>query len=265
MDTLDMAGLIVPVTTPFNENNRIDEEALAAHLHFLSEHGVTRILLNGTTAEFFSLLPEERRQLLIAARRHFKGTFLFNTGSDSLLQSMEAAQWAQEEGADAIVVMSPYYYADAPIEGLIDYLNSLSESTSLPMVLYNFTKHTGNPITPEILKAVDHVAIKDSSGDFSLIGATPCYLAGTSSRIVEAYKAGAKGFVSSIANFIPELYVRLEALLKCGDLIQAEDQQAEINVIRAGMLSSNEIAGIKRELSKLISGYPERVRLPLVE
>ena len=159
MDTLDLAGLIVPATTPFDENNCIDERSLASHLEFLSEHGVTRILLNGTTAEFFSLLPEERRQLLIAARRHFKGMLLFNTGSDSLLQSIEAARWAQEEGADAIVAMAPYYYADAPVEGLIDYFNCLSEPTNLPMVLYNFIKHTNNPITREILKTVDHIAI----------------------------------------------------------------------------------------------------------
>lgn len=265
MNAPDIKGLVVPATTPFDENNLIDEEAFSSHLDFLSELGVTRILLNGTTAEFFSLLPEERRRLLIVARRKFKGMLLFNTGSDSLLQSMEAARWAQEEGADAIVAMAPYYYANVPIEGLIEYLNSLARSTSLPMVLYNFTKHTNNPITKDVLKAVDHVAIKDSSGDFSLVGSTSCYLAGTSSRIVEAYKVGAKGFVSSIANFIPELYVRLEDVLKHGDLMQAEDIQVEINAIRAGMVSSNEIAGIKIELSRLISGYPERVRLPLLE
>jgi 4-hydroxy-tetrahydrodipicolinate synthase len=264
MKTLDLEGLVVPPTTPFDENMLIDERSLVAHLVFLAEHGVKRILLNGTTAEFFSLLPAERRRLLMLARSNFDGEILFNTASDSLLQALDAIKWAEDEGADAIVAMLPYYYANAPVEGLIDYLNRLSESTSLPMVLYNFTKHTGNPITPEILKAVDHVAIKDSSGDFSLIGATSCYLAGTSSRILEAYKAGAKGFVSSIANFIPELYVRLEDLLKCGDLMQVEDLQAEINVIRAGMASSNEIAGIKRELSMLIRDYPERVRLPLL-
>jgi len=265
MKTLDLEGLVVPPTTPFDENMLLDERSLALHLDFLSEHGVKRILLNGTTAEFFSLLPAERRRLLMLARSNFDGEILFNTASDSLLQALDAVKWAEDGGADGIVAMPPYYYSDAPREGLIDYLNSLSQSTSLPMVLYNFTRHTGNPITPEILKSVVHAAIKDSSGDFSLIGGTPCYLAGTSSSVVEACKAGARGFVSSIANFIPELYVRLEELLKCGDLMQAEEVQAEINAIRAGMVSSNEIAEIKRELSKIISGYPERVRLPLVQ
>jgi len=243
----------------------IDESSLASHLDFLSGHGVKRILLNGTTAEFFSLLPAERRRLLMVARSNFDGEILFNTASDSLLQALDAVKWAEDEGADAVVAMLPYYYAGAPVEGLIGYLNCISQSTSLPVVLYNFTRHTGNPMSPEILESVEHFAIKDSSGDFSLIGASPCYLAGTSSRIVEAYRAGAKGFVSSVANFIPGLYVRLEGLLNCGDLRQAEELQAEINAIGAGMASSGEIAGIKRELSGLISGYPERVRLPLVQ
>ncbi|MBE9536490.1 MAG: dihydrodipicolinate synthase family protein [Proteobacteria bacterium] len=261
----DVEGLIVPPTTPFDESMLVDERALAAHLGFLGEHGVKRILLNGTTAEFFSLMPEERRSLLKVARRNFDGLILYNTASDSLLQSLDTLKWAEAEGADAIVAMLPYYYADAPEEGLLDYLKTLSESTNLPVIFYNFTKHTNNPITRTMLKAVDHFAIKDSSGDFSLIGSTPCYLAGTSSRILEAYKAGAKGFVSSIANFIPETYVRLEELLKSGDFSRVECLQNEINTIRAKMTASNEIAGIKKELSRLIKGYPARVRLPLVE
>lgn len=262
---LDIDGLVVPPATPFGKNDLIDEGSLAAHLAFLAQNGVKRILINGTTAEFFSLLPQERKRLLKVARGNFGGTIFFNTASDSMLQALDAVKWAEDEGADAIVSMLPYYYAGAPVDGLIAYLNRISESTSLPMVLYNFTKHAGNAITPEILKAVDHVAIKDSSGDYSLIGSTPCYLAGTSSRIVDAYKAGARGFVSATANYIPELYVRLESLLMSGEIAAAEKLQSEINDVRKKMTSSSEISGIKRELSKIIAGYPEEVRLPLVK
>jgi len=264
MDPLDLAGLIVPPTTPFNEAMGIDESALANHLEFLGRHGVTRLLVNGTTGEFFSLLPEERRLLLKLSRRHFPGIILFNTASDSLLQSLDAARWAEDLGADAIVAMAPYYYADAPSEGLVEYFNHLGESVQLPMILYNFTKHTNNPISPEILDRVKHVAIKDSSGDRSLIGSTSCYLAGTSRQMVEWHEAGARGFVSSLANHQPDLYVRMEKHLKNGDMENAREVQAEIISKCADMKGGNEIAAIKEKLSVLIPGYPGRMRLPLL-
>ncbi|MDT8318807.1 MAG: dihydrodipicolinate synthase family protein [bacterium] len=264
MDPLDLAGLIVPPTTPFNENMCVDEGALAMHLEFLGKHGVTRLLINGTTGEFFSLMPEERKLLLALARRHFSGIILFNTASDSLLQSIDAARWAEECGADAIVAMAPYYYAGAPSKGLVEYFNRLGGSVKLPLVLYNFERHTNNPLSPEILDGVKHVAIKDSSGDRLLIESTSCYLAGTSRQMVEWHEAGAKGFVSSLANHQPDLYVRLEECLSDGNIDNAKKLQKEIIGRCADMESKNEIAAIKEKLSALIPGYPTRMRLPLL-
>lgn len=264
LNPIDLSGLIVPPPTPFNEAMGIDEGALARHLEFLALHGVTRLLVNGTTGEFFSLMPEERKLLLKLSRRHFPGTVLFNTASDSLLQSIDAARWAEDLGADAIVAMAPYYYADAPSEGLVEYFNRLEASVDLPLVLYNFTRHTNNPLSPDIIEKVKHVAIKDSSGDRSLIGSTPCYLAGTSRQMVEGYEAGAKGFVSALANHQPDLYVKLENCLRDGDMDSAREVQAEIIIRCADMKGGNEIANIKEKLSTLVPGYSGRVRLPLL-
>ena len=263
MVPLDLSGLIVPPPTPFNDTMGIDEKAFVEHLEFLADHGVTRILVNGTTAEFFSLLPEERKLLLTVARRYFPGIVLFNTASDSLLQAKKAARWAEDYGADAIVAMAPYYYASAPAEGLIEFFNELGDSVDIPMMLYNFTKHTNNPLTPEILKAVKHIGIKDSSGDYSLIDATSNYFAGTSRAMVEAHLKGAKGFVSALANHMPKLYVRLEEALKEREMEHAGVLQAEIAKSCAGIEAENEIAFIKTKLSESIRGYPLRMRLPL--
>ncbi len=264
MTKLDLSGLIVPPTTPFDDRNVIDEASLAAHLEYLAEAGVTRLLVNGTTAEFFSLLPAERLSLLKISKRHFAGTIFFNTASDSLLQAIQTARLAEDEGVDAIVAMAPYYLSDAPAKGIIRFFNELGASVRIPMVLYNFTKHTNNPLTPEMLKEIDHLAIKDASADSSLIGATPSYLAGTSRQIVERVRMGAVGFVSSLATFLPERYVKLERLLREGDMEGAEAAQQEIIANVEKISSDNEIGGIKKELAAVIKGYPERVRLPLV-
>ncbi|MDH3975784.1 MAG: dihydrodipicolinate synthase family protein [Deltaproteobacteria bacterium] len=256
-------GLIVPPTTPFDAASRIDEKALAAHLEYLAENNVSSILANGTTAEFFSLLPAERRNLLVLSRKYFPGTIYFNTASDSLLQAKEAAHWARESGADAIVAMAPYYYANAPAAGIIGFFKELAAWARLPLILYNFARHTNNPLTAHILKAVPHAAIKDSSGDESLISATPCYLAGTSRSMLEWVGLGAKGYVSAGANYLPDLYVKLEKAINNGDMDSAGAVQNEIRVRHLKDEGENEITIIKKKLSTIIPGYPLRVRLPL--
>ena len=264
LESVRLEGLVVPPCTPFGDSGCIDERAYGAHLEYLAGHGVTRLLVNGTTAEFASLLPAERRALLRMARRVFPGMIVFNTASDSLAQAREAACWAQDEGADAIAAMTPYYYAGVGEQGLIQYFNELGDSVDLPMVLYNFPKHTGNAITPGILRHVKHIAVKDSARDSALIPETSCYLAGTSKGVVEGMVAGAKGFVCALANCMPDRYVALEAALFAGELDAARMIQEEIKSAATAFTQPNEIACIKRSLADQIPGYPTAMRLPLL-
>ncbi|MCK5528476.1 MAG: dihydrodipicolinate synthase family protein, partial [Kiritimatiellae bacterium] len=263
MVPLDLGGLVVPVVTPFDAELKIDEKALIAHLEFLASHGVARIMVNGTAAEFFSLLPEERKLLLTIATRYFPGLIFFNTSSDSLAQAKLAAHWAEDYGADAIIAMPPYYYADAAEQKLVDFFNELAESVELPMLLYNFVKHTNNVITPEIARQVKQIGIKDSSNNHSLIDATDHYFAGTSRSVVEGYQAGACGFVCAQANHIPGLYVELEKLLCAGDMESAKRLQEEIREVCATVSLPNEIAAIKMRLAEIIPSYSSATRLPL--
>jgi dihydrodipicolinate synthase/N-acetylneuraminate lyase len=132
------------------------------------------------------------------------------------------------------------------------------------MVIYNFPRHTGNAVTPDILRRVRHIAVKDSAQDASLISATPCYLAGTSRRMASAVAAGAKGFVSALASCMPMLYVELEKALAEGDMERALATQDEIGVRAETLGTGNEISCIKRDLAKQLEYYPMNVRLPLL-
>ncbi len=265
MAAIDLNGLVVPVATPFTDADSVDADALTRHLEWLEGHGVSRVMINGTTAEFFALLPSERRELLVISRRAFGGRLLFNTGSDSLAQACEAARWAEDEGADAIVGMLPYYLAGVGEEGLTRFMLALGESTGLPLVIYNFIKHTGNAITPGLLRRVPHLAVKDSSGDHALIEATPLYLGGTSRRMVEAWQAGARGFVSALANVLPDRYVALEAHLVAGRMAEAAAEQSAIGAaLPLPPDGVSEIAFIKQQLATMVPGYRAHVRLPLL-
>lgn len=161
----EMSGLVVPVCTPFDENDAIEEGMYVKHLGLLAGQGVKRILVNGTTAEFFSLTVQERKRLMELSRRHFDGVLIFHAGCDGLAQTTELAKYGQDSGADAIAAIAPYYMASVSEQGMIDYFNALADTIKVPFILYNFPKHTQNGFTPEILSKIKHFGMKDSSAD----------------------------------------------------------------------------------------------------
>ena len=259
---VNLAGLIVAVLTPFDETNRFDQSAFIAHVEFLAARGVRRLLVNGTTGEFFSLSAAERKLALTLARRYFPGVVVFHAGSDSLVQTLEEARWGEEYGADAIAVLPPYYLANAPAEGIAAYFNAIADRIEAPLVLYNFPIHTGNAITAEILAQVPHAALKDSSGDLELVAHTPRYFIGGDERILECRRAGGAGFVTGRANFAPELYAAMESALEKGGTEAEALQQRIVRVVQA---TQGGIPVFKSALAQRLENYPTRVRLPLME
>ncbi len=257
------SGLIVPVLTPFDESGAIDQNAFVQHLEFLAQHGVHRIMVNGTTAEFYSLLPEERKMLLKLARRYFPGLIVLHAGGCGLAQNKIEVQWANEFGADAIAALPPIYPAGLPVAGIIEYFQALAAEADVPFILYNFPKHSGNALTPEILEAVPHHALKDSAQDLDLMEATPRYFVGSSTNICEPIQQGAAGFVSATANVRPELYTALEMLLKDTRPEEAAVLQEEIRACSA-QFSAGGVPLLKKALARKLSDYPVRVRCPLV-
>lgn len=253
----ELNGLVVPLSVPFAESGEIDFGAFLAHLDWLAECGVCNLLVNGTTGEFFSLSPAEQLQLLQTARENWDGIIIAHTGSPAISQCLESAHAAEEIGADFIAALPPFYFAGAPAAGLVEWFTALAESTALPLILYNFPKHTGNPLTPEILAQVSHYGMKDSSADLSLIPATPRYFVGGDRKISAAYAAGAKGFVSASANIDPLPYLRIERE-------QTPENQAAVDAVNARTNGPFAIARIKRALSEIIPGYSSAVRAPLI-
>ena len=260
----EFKGLVVPVLTPFRDSGALDLDAFVRHLAFLEDHGVRRIMINGTTAEFFSLLPEERKTLLGIARTHFAGLIVAHLGGLGLEQNRLEAQWAGELGADAIAALPPIYPSGLPEESIIAYYRRLAETVDLPLILYNFPRHAGNTITPGILKNVPHYALKDSSQNLALIEHTPRYLVGSSSNIYGPVQEGAAGFVSATANVRPELYSAMEQLVVAAKVEEAAVMQEEIRAYSA-RFSADGIPLLKQALARKLPGYPAAVRCPLLQ
>jgi len=260
-----ISGLIVSVLTPFTKTNAIDKKEFTRHLAFLHAHSVENILVNGTASEFFSLTREEKRTLIKIARNNFPGTVILQAGSNSLAESIDLARYGENLGVDAIASLPPYYLANAPKQGIIDYFNCFAGSLSIPFILYNFPKHTQLSINPEILSAVSHYGVKDSSATISLIKYTRRYYIGSDKNIIKAYKAGACGFISARANFFPELYLFLEKALIEQNMAKARAIHKEIAALAERYSGPNQIAMVKYALTKRLKEYPTTVRLPLVQ
>jgi dihydrodipicolinate synthase/N-acetylneuraminate lyase/uridine kinase len=262
VEAVELAGLIVPLLTPFAAEGKIDECAFVDHLEFLSRSGVRRVLVGGTTGEFFSLTVDERLELLKLALEYFPGLVLFQAGGGPLPETLDMACKAQQLGADGILCLPPSYYAAAPEEGVVAYFSAVAAAVEVPLILYNYPHHTQNPLTPAILRRVEPFGMKDSSGDLSLIKVTPRYFVGDDTRICRALRAGAIGFVSAAANALPELHVSLDACAESHCWQEAESWQVRICELLS-RLGDHQIPAIKRLVRERIESYPAAVRPPL--
>ncbi len=264
MEDLLIEGLIVPLLTPFDSDGEVDCRAFAQHLDWLAERDVRRVLVGGTTGEFFSLIPNERLELLKLALEYFPGLILFQVGATDLETAESLALEAEELGADGILSLPPFYHSFAPDAGVTSWLQRLSSAREIPFILYNFPAHTGVRLKPDMLSQIGHYGMKDSSATLSLIDATERYFVGGDPSIVESVGRGGTGFVSGAANVHPEVYVKMEHLLQEEQWGKAEALQEEITRLVEALEPASSIAMLKSQLSNRIEEYPTAVRAPLI-
>lgn len=266
---------IFAILTPFNTNGKIDFIALTDYLSFLAEKGVSTILTNGTTAEFPSLSLTERMALLAHCRKNFTGQVLNNISTCCLMDCFQLAQHAQNY-ADGLVVLPPFYYAYAAELGIIAFLDAILANTTLPVYLYNFPKHTQNPLTPSLIKPLlKHahlIGIKDSQADLEAAfafkqlkqGQFQVFIGGDRVALA-ALKQGLDGSVTGGGNAFPELLVKMTHYFQTGNLNGAEKMQANLNIWNEFRKQSafGEVPLTKVALQIRLNNFPLTVRAPL--
>ncbi len=263
-EELSLEKLFVAVTTPFRKDLEIDYASLVGHLRFLENSGIDAIFIGGTTGEFETLTFAEKVELLAVGRNNFSGLITFNVSSTSLKESLELIKVAEQGGANAVTALPPFYRANVGDDGIVKFFNTLSHATSLPFIIYNFTNHTQNAITPELLHRIEAVAIKDSDKNFDLIEPAELYLCAGDSIIADAISRGARGVVSVQGNYRP-VEIRNLFHKSFDNPVQAKEIQKEVATVSAVFRKTKQISRIKMALSEILPGYPSYVRLPLVE
>ncbi|WP_338760732.1 dihydrodipicolinate synthase family protein [Nocardia vulneris] len=267
---------IVAVTTPFQLDGRIDLPALGDYLDLLAAAGVRTILVNGTTAEFASLTSAERRRIVEYARSQWAGELIAHIGSPAIAEAVALAHHAAQH-CDRLAAISPYFFADAPEAGVEHYFAQLLEATTHPVMLYNFPRHTQNPLSPALVARLagryPHVCgIKDSGMDlavtreFKTRGPRLAVFVGNDRVGAGLSELGIDGVVTGAGGPVAELPVAIAAASRAGlrDRALALQRSFDDYTDIRKSFPFSDIAFAKAAVAERIPGFPTRVRSPLI-
>lgn len=227
-------GVGVALTTPFT-NNEVDYDALEKHVAYLLDNNIQAIIVNGTTAENPTLTTEEKEKVLEAVVKQVNGkaTIIAGTGTNSTKKSLDASLRAKELGADAIMLITPYYNKTSQ-RGLVAHFTTIADAVELPVVLYNVPSRTNMTIDVDTMVELEKnpyiVALKDATNDFDYHNALKERLnlsefslySGNDDNVVRYYAEGGNGVISVVANVIPGDFQALYEKAQRGEAIDKD-------------------------------------------
>jgi 4-hydroxy-tetrahydrodipicolinate synthase len=217
-----LKGSIIAIATPFLESGEIDWDSYDKLIDFYLENNTDGIVVCGTTGETPTLTDEEDEALIARAVEKIKGRIkiIAGSGSNCTATAIEKTKKAKELGADAALVVVPYY--NKPTQrGIYQHFKEVAEAVDIPIVLYNVPSRTGAGLTPETVISLANdfdniVAVKEAAGVLSyfteiIAGAPEDFLvySGDDFLSASANLLGADGCISVLANIIPLDFKRL--------------------------------------------------------
>ncbi|ADV05633.1 4-hydroxy-tetrahydrodipicolinate synthase [Staphylococcus pseudintermedius] len=263
-------GTGVALITPFS-NGEVDYEAIKRQVHFLIDNHIQSIVVNGTTAENPTLTDEEKDRILttVIEENAQRVPIIVGTGTNNTQKSIEASLRAKALGADAIMLITPYYLKTSQ-RGLVAHFEAIANATELPVVLYNVPSRTNSTIEVDTVVRLSEnpyiVALKDATNDFNYLAELQQRLdtdkfalySGNDDNIVSYYEQGGHGVISVVANVIPNEFQQIYTNVK--------DRVARFEPI-ATLLDamSVDINPIPIKYLAALEGFGQyEVRLPLV-
>ncbi|NWK83736.1 4-hydroxy-tetrahydrodipicolinate synthase [Staphylococcus sp. GSSP0090] len=227
-------GVGVALATPFT-HNEVDFDALRRHVKYLLDNDAKSIVVNGTTAENPTLTDEEKNQILEVVVNVVDGRVpvIAGTGTNNTKKSIQASVRAREIGADAIMLITPYYNKTNQ-RGLIAHFTTIADAVKLPVVLYNVPSRTNMTIDAETVETLSEneyiVALKDATNDFDYLEDlkqrlnldTFALYSGNDDNVVDYFDKGGHGVISVVANVIPNAFQSLYDEKQQGKNIQSQ-------------------------------------------
>lgn len=210
-------GAGVAMITPMKENLEVDYKKFEELLDFQIENHTDAVIVCGTTGEPSTLTEEEHSKCIEFAVKHVRGRIpvVAGTGSNCTVTAVKLSKKAQEDGADALLVVTPYYNKSNQT-GLYEHFKTIANAVDIPLIIYNVPTRTGCNILPEtVVKLAQDVpnivGVKEASGDISQIaklahlgkGKLDIY-SGNDDQIIPILSLGGKGVISVLSNVAPK-------------------------------------------------------------
>jgi 4-hydroxy-tetrahydrodipicolinate synthase len=271
-----ITGSIVALVTPMHADGQVDWERLDQLVEFHIKQGTDAIVAVGTTGESATLSTEEHCEVIGRVVRVTAGRrpIIAGTGANSTSEAIELTQEAKNLGADACLLVTPYYNKP-PQRGLIKHHEAIAAAVDIPQILYNVPGRTACDMLPETVAALADIeqiiGVKEATGDMDrarklieLVGDRMAVYSGDDETAYELILLGGKGNISVTANVAPALMHELCMLALDGKAAEAKALNDRLMQLHNAMFVEANPIPVKWAMKRM--GLMERgIRLPLVE
>lgn len=273
MKNLIFRGIATAMVTPMTATG-VDYDALARFIDFQLEEGINALVAVGTTGESATLTPQERKEVIRFTVERVAGRvpIIAGTGTNNTQHVLESTKSACDDGADAVLVVTPYYNK-ATQAGLIAHFTAVADASDKPVILYNVPSRTGCNLLPDtvavLAKHPNIAAIKEASGNMGQVvelaakcGDDIAIYSGEDGITLPILSMGGQGCISVASNVVPRTMVSLADTFFRGDVAEAARMQRELWPLIHLLFC--EVNPIPAKAAVSAMGYgQEHIRLPL--
>jgi 4-hydroxy-2-oxoglutarate aldolase len=257
-----LGGILLPLTTVFNEVDEVDTAKLRANIAAWNKTGVSGYVMLGSTGERVHLDEREYLQVIETSRAAVSHDFAFivGAGQQSTTGTINEIKRAAGAGADAVLVITPHYYRSAiNQETLIAYYTAVADASPVPLLLYSMPALTGVKIEPQtIARLSEHpniIGVKDSSNDVAGFAETVrlcpddfTVMTGNGTVLLDALRAGATGAILAVGLVVPEVCVEIFRAFHAGETEHASALQSLLTPLATAVTTKYGIGGLKAAL-----------------
>ena len=271
----EWSGVFPALITPFTRDDKVDEEGLRRLVEYVEAGGVDGVVPCGTTGESATLSHEEHKRVIEVVVDCASKKVIAGTGSNSTAEALELTKHAEDVGADACLLITPYYNKPNK-RGLIEHFKRIADAVDIPLILYNIPSRTGlnmsADVVLELAEESNIVGIKEASGDLKQVqhiingvrerNLDFTVISGDDILTIPIMSVGGKGVISVIANIIPKETAEMVHAFLNGDFEKALALNYKLLPLMDAMFLETNPIPVKRAAT--LMGLPAgHTRLPL--